>query len=214
VTSVPATRGGLHALTLGLLAACSRGGGADAVPHEVHSFEEAAAEVGRLTGAKGHAGEDGTLDGVLLFDIKGSAAEFVSKNGGRFRPGGAYLFVYEHGFGRHPDVVGLASTTDKFDLVRRVQTDGANYGHDNAAVITWLREIDGDDPFELTGAGRDFVEGFFRAKVTDRKRLAVRIYAFCPDFVDQGIGLTEKGEPHALIEGYFASNQEFFFWWD
>lgn len=81
-------------------------------------------------------------------------------------------------------------------------------------VIAWLEEIDRDDPLEVTGAGLDFVEGAFRAPVKDRGRLAKRIHSFCPDFVDQGIGLTQKGEPHALIESHFCANRDFFFWWD
>src|SRR5262249_43216843 len=112
------------------------------------------------------------------------------------------------------DVVGLAPTQDKFDVVRRVQTETANYDHDNDTVIAWLREIDRDDPFRLVGAGMDFVEGEFEAPIQDRRKLAQRIYSFCPDFVDQGIGLSEKGEPHALVERYFARHRAFFFWWD
>jgi hypothetical protein len=37
---------------------------------------------------------------------------------------------------------------------------------------------------------------------------------FCPDFVDQGIGLEQTGEAHALSGLYFASNRDFFYEWD
>jgi hypothetical protein len=155
------------------------------------------------------------LDGVVLFEtLPNGARGLLAQNQARFRQSGTYLFLYERGFGIKPDVVGIAPTQDQFDLVRRVQTDAANYGHDNAAVIAWLRDLDRDEPFDLSGAGMDFVEGSFRNPVKNPASLAVRIYSFCPDFVDQGLGLAERGEPHALIEKYFASNLAFFFWWD
>jgi hypothetical protein len=198
-----------------LVAGCSRTSRGGAVPR---TYAEAVAEVGALTGTKGHAGESSMgepLDGVLLFETKsGAGLELVLRNQARLRPAGAYLFLFQRGYGVRTEVIGIAPTTDKFDLVRRVQTDAANYGHDNAAVIAWLRELDRDDPLDLVGAGPDFVEGAFRAPVKDRVRLAQRIHSFCPDFVEQGIGLGEEGDPHALIQRYFASNLDFFFWWD
>jgi hypothetical protein len=58
------------------------------------------------------------------------------------------------------------------------------------------------------------VEGVFREPEKDGVALSQRIHSFCPDFVNQGLGLTGHGEPHALIQQYFASNRAFFFWWD
>src|SRR5262245_32417168 len=182
------------------------------------TFADAVAEVEALTGHKARAGKspDGDeLDGLVMFEMKGdSGLKLVLRHRDRLRPAGAYFFLYEHGFATGPDVVALAPTTDQFDVVRRAGTDGANYDHDNAAVIAWLRQIDHDDPIDVTGAGLDFVEGRFLSRVKDPAKLAERIYSFCPDFVDQGLGLTESGEPHALIQKYFASNVDFFFWWD
>jgi hypothetical protein len=182
------------------------------------TFSEAVADVERLTGSRGERGESPSgerMEGVVVFETRRNAGfDLVAANQARLRPSGSFFFVYEHGHGFKPDVVGLAPTQDKFDVVRRVQTETANYEHDNKAVIAWLREVDRDDPFRLVGAGMDFVEGEFEAPIQDLRRLAQRIYTFCPDFVDQGIGLTEKGEPHALIERYFTRHRAFFFWWD
>lgn len=207
-------RPGVRAFTiaLALAAGCAR---PKAAPH---TFAEAVADLERVPGVKGRAAAgpgNVQLEGVVLFETKPEAgAQIVESHRARLRPAGAYLFIYAHGFGIKPDFIGLAPTDDKLDLVRRARTDGVNYGHDNADVIAWLRELDRDEPFELTGAGADFVEGSFINAVRDRKRAAQRIYSFCPDFFDQGIGLTEQGEPHAVIERYFASNRAFFFWWD
>jgi hypothetical protein len=93
-------------------------------------------------------------------------------------------------------------------------TSAPNYGHDNAAILTWLRAIDRDDPFSLTGAGSDSIEGEFTNLVQNPSPLAKNIYAFCPDFVTQGLALTEKGAPEDLIVRYFQKNRYVFFWWD
>lgn len=202
---------------MAILVGCHDPKGNVAGTSEPRTFAHTVVEVSRLTGSEGRPGRGGDgelLEGVFLFEVMGDAADFEWRHRSRLLEEGASLFVYQHGFGKGPDILGLAPTVDPFDVVRRVRTDAANYGHGNADVIAWLRDLDREEPFEVTGAGMDFVEGFFRAPVSDRKRLAVRIYAFCPDFVDQGLGLTEHGEPHELIERYFATNRYFFFWWD
>jgi hypothetical protein len=178
-----------------------------------------AAEVEELAGSKGRSqpapSGEGDLDGLLLFDsTRDAGIDLVKGHQARLRADGAYLFLFEHGFGQQADVIGLAPTTDKLDLVRRAQTDAANYGHDNDGVIAWLKEMDRDEPLEVLGAGPDFIEGYFRGPIKDPAQLAERIYSFCPDFVDQGIGLMEEGDPHELIEKHFASSPDFFFWWD
>lgn len=203
------------AIVLALAAGCSRWKGSAPAPH---TFAEAVADLARASGVKGRTQGPrvgGPLESVVLFETKPDAgAQIVESHRARMRPAGAYLFIYEHGFGREMDVIGLAPTTDKFELVRLAHTDGVNYGHDNADVVAWLRDFDRDEPFDLIGAGPDFIEGTFTNAVRDRKRAAQRIYSFCPDFYDQGIGLEDQGEPHAAIERYLAANRSFFFWWD
>ena len=209
-----AARPGVRAfiIALALAAGCTR---SKAAPH---TFAEAVADLEHAGGVQGRARSPRSaepLDGIVLFETRPNVGtQIVESHRARMRPAGAYLFIYEHGFGIRGDLVGVAPTTDKFDLVRRARTDGVNYGHDNADVVAWLRELDREEPFDLTGAGADFVEGTFTNAVRDRKRAAQRIYSFCPDFFDQGIGLTDQGEPHAAIERYLAANRAFFFWWD
>lgn len=151
--------------------------------------------------------------GLVVFKVNDGAA-IVERERKRLFDYGAYLFLADHGFKRDKDTLGLAKTTDKFKVVQLVGTDGINYGHDNVEVIAWLRELDRDEPFELTGAGFDYVEGSFKQDVRNPKALARRIHAFCPDFVDQGLGLTETGTPEELIVRHFARDRSFFFWWD
>jgi hypothetical protein len=83
----------------------------------------------------------------------------VKANQARFLAMGAYLFVAEHGFNLKKDSIALAATTDQFEAIRYAGSDAANYGHDNAQVIAWLRELDKAEPFVMTGAGMDYVPG-------------------------------------------------------
>lgn len=150
---------------------------------------------------------------VVVFPVD-DGLSIVERDRMRLLDYGAYLFLAEHGFKREKDTLGLAKTTDKFKVVQLVGTDGINYDHDNAEVISWLRQLDRDEPFVLTGAGFDYIEGYFKKDVKDPRALARRIYAFCPDFVDQGLGLTEKGTPEDIIVRHFTASRTFFFWWD
>jgi len=126
---------------------------------------------------------------------------------------GSYLFLLEPIQEHDPDTLGLAPTTDKFELVRMVGTTG-NGLHSSAEVLAWLHQLDQAQPFQLVGVGVDFVQGAFVEPVRDPVGMAHNVYSFCPDFWLQGLGLFIKGDPEIEIAKYFASNQAFFFWWD
>jgi hypothetical protein len=58
------------------------------------------------------------------------------------------------------------------------------------------------------------VEGAFSGPVRDPAALAHNIYTFCPDFWNQGLGLTQHGPPEEGIAKYFSTEGYFYFWWD
>lgn len=143
---------------------------------------------------------------------------------------GAYLFILDRGtpavridppvdggvateLKAEPDLLGLLPTTDKFEVIRMVGTNG-NSLHTGAEVIAWLRDLDQGHPFVLVGAGVDFVEGVFLKPVQDPDALARNVYAFCPDFWDQSLGLVQKEPAETGLARYFASERYFRFWWD
>lgn len=51
-------------------------------------------------------------------------------------------------------------------------------------------------------------EGRFLEPIADPKALAKRMYAFCPDIVDQGCGTVGR------LAKELVKTQRFFFWWD
>ena len=123
---------------------------------------------------------------------------------------GYFLFRHEphYDLNGQPDEVALVPMWDQFRVVKLVGTNGANRSLANADVITWLRELERDAPFVLTGIGYDHVEGRFTRPLADPHAMALRLYKFCPDVVDQGTGsVTELATELRRLNTFFC-------WWD
>jgi hypothetical protein len=128
---------------------------------------------------------------------------------------GAYLVLVEPGLDE-PDVLGLLPTTDKYEVVRMMRTDG-NLAHTHEEIVAWLQALDRAEPWLLVGASFDFVDGLFVEPVRDPHAVAQNVLAFCPDFFYQGIGLdpAKQGQiPLVATEEYFKRERHFHFWWD
>ena len=197
-----------------LLVSCSRR--APALPPG--DFAAVVQDMERVTGSKGRPGrklDHRDLTSLTVFevtssDVEGAPARMVAQHQHRLLPAGAYLFVvddFDERGGNHRYQLALARTGNQFDVLRLAGTDAANYDHTNSDVVAWLRALHAAEPLRITGAGQDFVEGFFLAPIRDGASLAKQIYSFCPDFVDQGIGLEQHGPPEQLIQAYFRHNR-------
>ena len=93
-------------------------------------------------------------------------------------------------------------TAEKFAVLVARGTNGVNYGLTTRALIAWLRDLEKENPFELTGCGFDFLEGRFRAPVRHAEHWAKRMVELCPDCES----------PEQVMEE--LREQRFFFWWD
>jgi hypothetical protein len=122
---------------------------------------------------------------------------------------GFYLFRYEQNFGLgdRSDKVGLLPTTDKYAVMAAMDTNGDNYNIGTAGVILWMKDLEKDHRFLLTGIGYDYMEGQLTGPIADAQQLAERMYEFCPDIVDQGVGDKDKLAAE-LKKG------KLYFWWD
>jgi hypothetical protein len=171
-------------------------------------FKAALDEIEKLSGRKPAPGERA---GLYKLELNQEAAKaFLQEHHARLLKNGCFVFQYERSFGigGKPDELWILPTKDKFAVMAFTGVDGINYEIDNFLVIRWMKRLDRDHPFLLTGCGRDFLEGRFTEKLTDAAALAKKMYAFCPDIVDQG---TESVD--ALAEEIQKVNG-FFFWWD
>src|SRR6185369_13063825 len=94
--------------------------------------------------------DDGeSVPGGWMFETS-NGLDYVSRAHDRLLADGAYLLLIRAGFDQ-PDVLGLLPTTDKYDALRILRTNG-NSSHTHDEVIAWLKAIDRTDPFLLVGA--------------------------------------------------------------
>ena len=114
------------------------------------------------------------------------------------------------------DIAGLSERLDR--TAGRLIDGGVADGDVEAAMLheaatqldalsARVKELEADQPFVLTGIGFDYMEGHFTTPVKDPGGLAIRMYQFCPDIVDQGVGTVEKLAAE-------LQNGSLYFWWD
>lgn len=176
-------------------------------PKFLQAVKEAAALLG--SPPKPLEGQEASLGGFSFLAPQAKIEAILFKAHTNFLAKGCYLFRYHQSFniGGQPDKVGLLPTIDKYAVIAAMQTDGANSDVYTADIIKWLKELETEQPFVLTGVGFDYLEGNFTTRLKDPRGLAKRMYKFCPDIVDQGTGTVEKLASE-LQKG------RLYFWWD
>jgi hypothetical protein len=174
---------------------------------------------------------DGTMvPGAVMFS-KVAGTEPALRLHDRLEPYGAYLLPVQYGMppvdadaqvgaepraihvAGEPDLIGLLPTTDKFEVVRLLGTNG-NGKHDNAEVVAWLRKLEQSQPFSVFAAGYDFVDLAFSEPLTDAPALAHELNSFCPDTWASGPGLLYEGPPETLLAAQLQQTPLFHCWWD
>ncbi|HET9220606.1 MAG TPA: DUF4253 domain-containing protein [Terriglobia bacterium] len=181
---------------------------------ESPEFQQAIMEASSLLGAQPQPlvspGERENIPGGVSFDVPGDkVGTLLHDTHLQFLAKGYYLFRYEQNFGLgdRTDKVGLLPTTDKYAVMAVMETNGDNYNIGTSGVIAWMKDLEKDQPFVLTGIGFDYMEGHLSAPVKDAEGLARRMYEFTPDIVDQGVGSVDKLADE-LEKGTL------YFWWD
>ena len=170
-------------------------------------FKALVREVEALCGAK--AESLGDIEGGYSFAVaRAEADKLIADHHQRLLQQGAYFFRHHRDHRDIQDKLGLLPTQDWEDLIRAFQTNGANYDLMPADVARWLRKLCPQQPFIITGAGWDWLEGRFTGPVKNSRKLAHQMYEFCPDIVDQGIGSVKDLARALEKDGYF------FYWWD
>jgi len=89
---------------------------------------------------------------------------------------------------------------DFFAPVRLRNTDGAEQDVLLEDIIEKLQGWRGLCEFEITGAGLDFVSLLFHTLPEDLCAFACEAYAFCPDVIEQGVGLACEERDPELFE--------------
>lgn len=160
-------------------------------------------ELEQLCGTKPHP-MDG-VDGGHTFHVQSGQPFDLDKVHSDFLKHGCHVFSLESTF---DNWIGVLPTADKYQVLLAMQTNGQNYDLSPQDIVVWLRKLEEDQPFILTGARFDFLSGRFTTRVARPAALAKRMYEFCPDIVDQGCGDVQT------LAAELRKSQTFFFWWD
>src|SRR5262245_6746427 len=119
------------------------------------------------------------------------------------RAAGFQLVLYDSMPGRdNAAKLMVFPTAEQYAVIVARGTNGVNYGLTTRALIAWLRELEKENPFELTGCGFDSLEGQFPSPVLHAKHWARRMVELCPDCETPGQVMLELRQ------------RRFFFWWD
>jgi hypothetical protein len=93
---------------------------------------------------------------------------------------------------------------DKYQALREVGTNGDNFDLGTEKIIERLMQWDAKYGIELSDIEFDAVNVFFQDLPEDVTELALEIYEFCPDTIDQHFGCFSDA-----IEYMEESNQDF-----
>jgi hypothetical protein len=141
------------------------------------------------------------ISGGCAFSVpENRAGSFVEEHQTEFLAQGMYLFSME-------DAIAVLPTTDVYRVIAAIGTTGANSGVYNEDLVTWLRELEKEQPFRITGIGRDFLAGKFTTAIKDPVTLVKKINKLCPDG-DEG------PEAERTQVNHLKKTNEFFLWWD
>lgn len=155
--------------------------------------------------------ESEDLPGVWQIDANGPDAQQGLWQMQREILGKGYHLIYNNlPLPAEPVSLLLFPTDDKYAVLAAVATNGEDYGISDRQVRRWLRELEQGrkHPFDLLGAGFDFVVGRFTKPVRSGRKLARHVYEFCPDIVDQGCGSVDE------LADELATTGKLVLWWD
>jgi hypothetical protein len=148
--------------------------------------------------------------GIAIYEKSPKSTENINLLKDRLREKGYSIFLMDNNYGYkdEPDLVGILKTTDPYEILKTIGTDGINYDLDNDSLILIIKDLNKKYQLELVGAGGDWCEFIINKEPEDYQLMAKEIYAICPDIVNQG---TETVE--ALAEE-MNRTKRLYFWWD
>ena len=106
--------------------------------------------------------------------------------------------------------IGVLRGGDQFEILRVMQTNGPHQDVKNEDVIEKLSSWHKRAPFEIIGAGYDWVEIEFLKLPGDMAGFVKDLYEFCPDAVDADGGAAEEKDMADRI----SASRRLSLWWD
>lgn len=150
------------------------------------------------------------LKGLVFKESNTNTHRILDELQPEFKKKGYSIFILEQNFGigNKPDVMAILKTTDKFEILRAIKTDGINYDINNDSLIRIIKFFDDKYALDLTAASGDWCEFKIMKEPSDWMAFAKDAYHYCPDIVDQGTGTVEALADELKRTGHL------YFWWD
>ena len=127
-------------------------------------------------------------------------------------PAGYVAFVGTTNNLNDPKVKGaeivLAPGQDQFDIIRLAATDAVNYDKTTYQIIEELKQWDAQVGIDIWQAETDTVQLKLKSLPKDFPNFSQKVYDFCPDIVDQGVGDIES------LQAAIKQERAIFLWWD
>ncbi len=107
--------------------------------------------------------------------------------------------TYKSNGAKNSDVIAVLKTTDQYSILSIRRSSGGNYGVSMDDVVNKLKEWESRCRFHILGAGGAWVALQFEVLPENICAFAEEVYDFCPDTVNQGVGLNnERDRPEAF----------------
>lgn len=150
------------------------------------------------------------LKGIVFAEEYNKSDNLVATLSKGFRSKGYSIFVVEQRFniGNKPDNIAVLKTTDKYEVLRQIQTDGINFDITNDSLLTIIKRFDNEYALDLVGASGDWCSFVINKEPTSWLSFAKDVYKVCPDVVDQGAGTVQK------LADEMQRTRRLYFWWD
>ncbi len=150
------------------------------------------------------------LQGLVFTEQNAKSYDLVFKLKDQLKKKGYSIFLLENNFdiNDEPDYIGVLKTTDKYEVLKQIGTDGINYDITNDSLISIIHQFDKECSLELVGASGDWCEFIIHKAPSDWMKFAEEAYDVCPDIVDQGVGTIEA------LATEMRRSKRLYFWWD
>jgi len=150
------------------------------------------------------------INGLILNAANENADNIVTNLYSDFQKKGYTIFFLNRNFGigNKPDILAILKTTDKYQILKQVQTNGINWEIDNDSLLNLVKIFDNKYSLDLVGASGDWCEFKINKDPQNWLTFAKEAYKVCPDIVDQGSGTVEK------LAEEMKKTKRLYFWWD
>lgn len=147
---------------------------------------------------------DGLSISVPLDKSKAVLSELRKK----LRPVKYAAFIVEENEQVNTARIGIIRDTDRYEILRMMQTNGLGYEISTQDIIDRLKDWEKCSEFDIVGAGNDWLELEFKRLPQDIKSFVQEVQDFCPDAADEGlVGLEELRED-------LMKNRRLYLYWE